>query len=192
MLELFVFGATITVAAWVAGADAHRRVAAARALDRYAAARQLVFVPAKARDASPKVIGAKDEIPFAIDLYRLNGEMRTRVSTDAPRGRSAVLSVGQRDAFAWQREAVLVLGEEAFDRAYLVMTGAHDDADALRDATAPLVLLAELRHGIWLRSDGHKIAISWRGTESDPIVLDAARDAVVLLAGTHRPETPYR
>ena len=108
MLELLVFGATITVAAWVAGADAHRRVAAARAFDRYAGARGLVFVPARARDASPKVSGAKEGIPFVIDLYRLNGDMRTRLSTDAPRGRSAVLSVGQRGAFAWRSAAVLV------------------------------------------------------------------------------------
>lgn len=187
-----MFGATLTLAAWVAGADAHRRVAAARALDRYAAARGLVFVPAPARDASPKVTGSKDEIPFTIDLYRLNGDMRTRVSTDSPRGRAAVLSVGQRNAFAWQKSAVLSLGDATFDDAFIVMTGSNEDAEALRDATAPLLQLSELRHGIWLRSDGHKVAISWRGVESDPVALDAALAAVVLLAGSHRPPMPYR
>ena len=192
MLELFVLGATLSVAAWIAGAGVARRTGAARALDRYAAARGLVYAPPTSPRTSPKVTGASDGIPFVFDLYRLNGEPRTRVSTDAPRGRAAVLSVGQRHAFHWQSEAVLELGEERFDRAYLVLTGADEDAEALREAKEALLLLDALRTGVWLRSDGHKVTLSWRGLESDPVVLDAARDALVLIAARHRAATPYR
>ena len=194
MLELVVFGATLTLAAWAAGADAHRRTSAARALDRYASARGLVFVPApaKPRGASPRVTGAKEGIPYVVDLYRLAGEMRTRISTEAPRGRAALLSVGQRGAFHWKGDAVIALGEPRFDERYVVMAGEGEDADALREASAPLLLLDELRAGVWLRSDGHKVTLSWRGLESDPIVLDAARDALVLVAARHRSHAPYR
>lgn len=192
MLELVVLGVTLTLAAWVAGASAARKTGAARALDRYAAARGLVFAPAPRPRESPTVSGAKEGIPFVFDLYRLNGEMRTRVTTDAPRGRAAVLSVGQRDGFHWGRAPVLTLDEERFDRAYVVMTGTTEDGEALRTAKDPLLLMEGLRKGIWLRSDGHKVTLSWRGLESDPVVLDAARDALVLVAAYHRPGVPFR
>ncbi|MBX3225909.1 MAG: hypothetical protein KIT84_29970 [Labilithrix sp.] len=194
MLELLVLGATLTLAAWAAGSGVHRRTAAARALNLYAVSRGLLFVPAtsKPRGASPRVNGTKDGIVFAIDLYRLHGDIRTRVSTDAPRGRAAVLSVGQRGAFVWEREGVLALGDADFDRAYVVLEGAAEDADVLREVRPLLLKLDELRTGVWLRSDGHKVTISWRGTESDPIVLDAARDALVLIAARHAPHAPYR
>lgn len=194
MLELLVFGATLTLAAWAAGAGAHRRTVAARALDRYAAARGLVFVPApaKPRGASPRVTGTKEGIPYAVDLYRLAGEARTRISTDAPRGRSALLSVGQRGAFQWKSDAVIALGDPRFDERYVVLAGEGEDAEALREASAPLLLLDELRAGVWLRSDGHKVSLSWCGLESDPIVLDAARDALILVATRHRSHAPYR
>jgi len=194
VIELLVLGATITIAVWAAGAGAHRKTNAARALDRYAASRGLVFAPApeKPRGASPKVSGAKEGIPYVFDLYRLGGEMRTRISTDAPRGRAAVLSVGQRGAFNWKSKAVLELGDDAFDRAYVVMLGSDEDGEALRDARVALLVLDALRAGVWLRSDGHKVTLSWRGLESDPVVLDAARDALVLIAARHRPGMPYR
>ena len=192
VLELFVLGATLSIAAWTLGTGAARKSGAAHALDRYAAARGLVYVPPPSPRASPKVAGAKDGIPYVFDLYRLNGEMRTRVTTDAPRGRAAVLSVAQRDAFHWKNGPVLVLGEERFDRAYLVLVGAHEDSEALREAKEPLLLLDELRAGVWLRSDGHRVTLSWRGLESDPVVLDAARDVLVLVAARHRPAAPFR
>lgn len=192
MLELFVLGATLSVAAWIAGAGVARKTGAARALDRYASSRGLVYVPAPTSRESPRVLGAKEGIPYAFDLYRLNGESRTRVSTDAPRGRAAVLSVGQRGAFHWRTGPVLTLGEARFDDAYVVLTGRDEDGEALREATAPLLVLDELRQGVWLRSDGHKVTLSWRGLESDPVVLDAARDALVLIAARHRPENAYR
>lgn len=192
MLELLVLGATVSIAAWIAGAGAMRKTGAARALDRYAAARGHVYVPPPSRHASPRVTGAKDGIPFAFDLYRLSGEPRTRITTDAPRGLAAVLSVGQRDAFEWKSVPVLSLGDEGFDRAYVVVTGTAEDGEALRDAKEPLLRLHELRSGVWLRSDGRKVSLSWCGLESDPVVLDAARDALVLVAARHRPEAPYR
>lgn len=192
MLELFVLGATLSVAAWVAGTGAARRSGAARALDRYAASRGLIYVPPPGPRASPKVTGAKEGIPYVFDLYRLNGESRTRISTDAPRGRAAVLSIGQHDAFHWKSGAVLTLGDEELDRAYVVLTGTDEDGEAIRDAKAPLMVLDELRKGVWLRSDGHKVTLCWRGLESDPVVLDAARDALVLIAARHRPANAYR
>ncbi len=195
MIELLVLGATLTIAAWATGADAHRRGAASRALERYAHARGLRFAPAprSPRGASPRAAGEKDGIPHVIDLYRLGGEVRTRVSTNAPRGRAAILSVSQRGAFAWKTGIAIQLGEPAFDRAYLVVTGAPEDADVLRDAARSLLLLDRLgRQGVWLRSDGQKVTLSWRGPESDPLVLDAAREAVVAIGSRHRPDAPYR
>ena len=108
------------------------------------------------------------------------------------RGHAATLQVGQRDAFVWQRPPVLALGEDRFDRAYVVMLGSSEDADVLRDACDPLLVIHERRAGVWLRSDTHRVSLSWRGLESDPVVLDAARDALLTLATRHRPGMPYR
>jgi len=192
VIELLVLGATVAIAAWAAGASAHRRVSAARALDRYAAARGLVFKPAPDLRASPQVRGTADGIPFVFDLYKLGDEVRTRIMTESPRGHAATLQVGQRDAFVWQRPPVLALGEDRFDRAYVVMLGSSEDADVLRDACDPLLVIHERRAGVWLRSDTHRVSLSWRGLESDPVVLDAARDALLTLATRHRPGMPYR
>jgi hypothetical protein len=194
MIELLVIGATLTIAAWATGAQAHRRSSASRALDRYARSRGLHFAPAPAspRGASPRVLGSKDGIAYVVDLYRLGGEMRTRISSAVDRGRPSVLSVSQRGAFAWKKEAALCLGDAAFDRAYIVTTGAAEDAEGLRQVLPTLLVLAERAQGVWLCCDGWKVTVSWRGMESDPIVLDAAREAVVMVAGWHRPESPYR
>jgi hypothetical protein len=193
VLELLVLGMTLSLVAWAAGAQAHRRGAAARALDRYAQSRGLRFTPAPTmpRGASPRVHGTKDGIDYEVDLYRLRTEMRTRVSAVVARGHAPVLSVAQHGAFAWNKPPVLVLGDAAFDQAYLVTTGAADGADALRTALRSLLRLDE-REGVWLRSDGSSVAVSWRGLEADPQLLDAARDAVVTLARCHTPAKPYR
>jgi hypothetical protein len=192
VIELLILGATVAIAAWAAGASAHRRVSAARALDRYAAARGLVFKPAPDARASPQVRGTAEGVPFVFDLYKLGEEVRTRITTESPRGHAATLQVGQRDAFVWGREPVLALGEERFDRAYVVMMGSAEDADVLKEVCDPLLVIHELRAGVWLRSDMHRVTLSWRGLESDPIVLDAARTALLTLATRHRPGTPYR
>jgi hypothetical protein len=73
-----------------------------------------------------------------------------------------------------------------------VTTGTAQDAEGLRPALRALLLLHDHRRGVWLSSDGHKVMVSWRGMESDPLVLDAARDAVIGVAAWHRPEAPYR
>jgi hypothetical protein len=193
MVELFILGVTASVAAWLAGAPAHRRRVAARALDRYAQSRGLSFVPPPMhpRGASPEVRGEKDGVVFVVDLYRMGDDVRTRVRADVSHGRAPLLSVAQRGAFAWKKPETLRIGDDAFDAAYVVTTGAAEDADGLRSTRRPLLVLDRCE-GVWLSSDGRRVALSWRGMESDPIVLDAARDAVVVVAGWHRPESPYR
>jgi hypothetical protein len=110
----------------------------------------------------------------------------------ASRGCSPILSVSQRNAFSWKKPPSLAIGEASFDRAYVVTTGASEDADGLREALQPLLFLDVRCQGVWLQSDGHKVSVSWRGMESDPLILDAARDAVMTIASWHRPESPYR
>jgi hypothetical protein len=194
MIELLVLGGTLTLAAWAAGAQAHRRSSASRALDRYAQSRGGIFVPApeSPKGASPRVVGYKDGIEYAVDLYRLYGEVRTRVSAMVVRGRSPEISVAQRRAFWIRREATVQLGEADFDDAFLVTAGVAADAECLRETKTSLLLLDHRRSGVWLRSDGHKIALSWIGMESDPVILDAARDVVLTMAASHRPKLPYR
>jgi hypothetical protein len=193
MIELLVIGATLTIAAWATGAQAHRRSAASRALERYARSRGLLFVPAppSPRGASPRVLGEKDELRYAIDLFRLGDEVRTRVSCASARGRAPVVSASQRGAFAWNRPSAVRLADTAFDAAWIVTAGAAEDIEALRAVLRPLSFF-DRRRGVWLSSDGTKTALSWRGMESDPLVLDAAREVVLTVASWHRPDQPYR
>ena len=193
VIELLVIGATLTIAAWATGAQAHRKSTASRSLERYARSRGLVFVPT-APDrprASPQVVGSRDDIRWAVDLHRLSGEMRTRVSAVPARGRAPVLSVLQRGVFTI-REATVQIDDARLERTYVVRTGAAEDLEALRAAASALVFLQDRRKGVWVASDGTKVSVSWRGLESDPLVLDAARDVAILVAGWHRSETPYR
>ena len=193
VIELLVVGATLTIAAWAAGAQAHRKSSASRSLERYARSRGLVFVPTPdgSPHASPRVVGARDEVRWEVDLYRLSGEMRTRVSAVPARGQAPILSVLQRGVFPI-REATIPIDDARLERAYVVRTGGADDLEALCAAASALVFLHDRRKGVWIASDGTKVSVSWRGLESDPLVLDAARDAAVLVAGWHRSETPYR
>ena len=194
MLELAVLAGTLAVAGWAAGAQVHRRIAASRAFDRYSQSRGLVFVPPPPHvgGASPRVVGSKDGVGYVVELFRLDGEVRTRVSATASRGRTPVLSVLQCGVFQTEKEPVLFLGDDAFDRAYIVNAGDPQDVDALRDASPALLVLHERCRGLWLASDGNKVAMSWRGMESDPVVIDAARDVVVGIAAVRSAETPYR
>lgn len=193
MLELVVLAGTLAAAGWVAGAQAHRRIAAARALDRYSQSRGLVFVPTPTHQprTSPRVLGSKDDVAYVVELVRLGPEVRTRVSATTRRGRGPSLSVLQRSAFPTTKCPALVTGDDSFDRAYIVTAGESEDAEGLR-RTSSLMVLEQRCRGVWLASDGLKIAVSWRGTESDPVVIDAARDVVVEVAGWHRSEAPYR
>lgn len=117
--------------------------------------------------------------------------MRTRLSCAAARGRAPVLAIAQRDAFAWNESPAFRVDDEAFDAAYLVTTGVFEDVDVLRSTVRALLQL-DRRDRVWLWSDGLKVTVSWCGMESDPLILDAARDAAVTVAGWHRPDSPYR
>jgi hypothetical protein len=194
VIEILVLGGTLAVAGWLAGAQTHRRLAASRALERYARSRGLVFVPApeSPKGASPRVLGSKDEVAFVVELFRLGKEVRTRVSAVAQRGRAPTLSVLQRNAFLVEREAASSVDAGTFDLAYVVTTGEAADVEALRETTPLLLHLEKTCQGVWLASDGHKVSLSWRGIASDPLVIDAARDAVTSVARWHRPAEPYR
>ncbi len=185
---------TFALAGWSATSHVQRRHAASRALERYARSRGLLFVPAPARPrgASPRVVSAEDEMRWEVDLFRLGGVVRTRVLAPARSGRSPTLSLLQRDAFEIPNAAPVALGNETFDRAYTVMNGAIEDFEALRDVMPTLLVLARRAEGIWLSSDGANVALSWRGAEGPPLVIDSARDVVVHLAGRHRAQSAYR
>ncbi len=184
---------TLAAAGWAAGAKAHRRASAARALARYAQGRGLVYVPPpeRPRGASPRVVGSHHDVPFVIELVRLRGVVRTRLSADARDPGAPPLSVVQRSAFASSSSAI-VTGDDAFDRAYQVTKGTGADAEAVRDVAAPLLALDARCSDVWLGCDGKKIAVSWRGATLDPAALDAARDAVVCAARWQRSVVPYR
>jgi hypothetical protein len=130
-------------------------------------------------------------IDFRVDLYRLGGEVRTRICSVAARGRAPILSVAHRGAFSWRKRVSITTGDAAFDQAYVVTTGTAEDAERLH-AVARELLVFTSRDGVWLHSDGRKVTMSWRGMESDPLVLDAARDAVVKVASWRDTDSPYR
>ena len=49
------------------------------------------------------------------------------------------------------------------------------------------------RRGVVLSSDATRVAFTWEGIETNPLLLDAARDAVTALAQMHAPSSsPYR
>lgn len=193
MIELLFIGASIAIAAGAAGVRRHRRSAASHALLSYAASRRLVFVPAPANPAgaSPRVRGTKDGIAYVLDFHRLGADVRTRVSACASCGAASALSVLQRESFS-TRAAALRVGSETFDRTYVVTSGVAADTEALRPILALLLVLAKGRSGVWLQSDARGTSISWLGTEADPTLLDAARDATVAIAACRRTESPFR
>ena len=49
------------------------------------------------------------------------------------------------------------------------------------------------RRAVLLSSDGTRVALTWEGIETNPLLLDAARAAVTALATMHAPSSsPYR
>ena len=194
MLELVILGATLALAA--SGAQARRRVHAARALERYAQWRSHLFVPGKRRKESPRVEGVKNEIAFTIDLVRIKGNLRTRVTAPVSKGPGARIAVVQRGAIGRAlrtRDAdETVVGIDAFDHAYRLHGMSPDEARVwLEESMKDLVCLDE-RSDVWLGSDGATVTLAWSGVERNPMLLDSARDVVVSLASWHRPEFPYR
>ncbi len=176
MLELVVIGATLALAAGASGAQLHRRHLAARTLAQYATSRQHVFVPAPTapRGASPRVEGERGDVRFVVDLYRLGDVVRTRVSTHASHGQLPRVSAVKRRG------------------PWVVQAPTPDDEHAVRHHAGEVMRLLDRRSDVTLACDGSRIALSWQGIETNPLLLDAARDAVTSLAGLRRPHAPYR
>lgn len=191
-----MLGATLALAAGASGAQARRRIHAAKALERYAQWRQHRYVPGKKRRESPRVEGVKNEIAFTIDLVRVKGHLRTRVTAAVAKGPGARIAVVQRGALGRalrSREAdETVVGVDAFDDAYRLHGMSPDEARVwLEESMKDLVCLDE-RSDVWLGSDGATVTLAWSGVERNPMLLDSARDVVVSLASWHRPPLPYR
>ena len=196
MIELVVLGATLAIAAGASGAQARRRILAARTLERYARWRAHLYVPAKRGKESPRVEGSKGDVAFTIDLVKISGHLRTRVCAPVTKGPGARIAVVQRGALGRALHARAAdetpVGLPTFDTAYRIHGMAPDEARAwLEESMAHLVCLDE-RSDVWLGSDGAKVTLAWGGVEMNPLLLDAARDVVVSLASWHRPEFPYR
>jgi hypothetical protein len=173
LIELVVIGATLALAAGASGAQLHRRILASRALAAYATSRRHVFVPAPdaPRGASPRVEGKRDEVPFAIDLYKLRDIVRTRVSANVVCGRLPRFEITRSRA----------------------LTETPDDAESIGHHAGDVLKALRSRRSVVLSSDGTRVALTWEGIETNPLLLDAARDAVTALATLHAPaSSPYR
>jgi hypothetical protein len=196
VIELVLLGASLALAAGASGAQARRRIHAARTLERYAQWRGHVYVPGKRRKASPRVEGMKSDVTFTIDLVRVKGHLRTRVTAPVSKRPGARVAVVQRSALGralgGREDGETVVGIDAFDNAYRLHGMAPDEARAwLEESMKDLVCLDE-RSGVWLGSDGATVTLAWSGVERNPMLLDSARDVVVSLASWHRPDFPYR
>lgn len=173
MLELVVIGATLVLAAGASGAQLHRRFLASRSLAAYATSRRHLFVPAPEtpRGASPRVEGKRDEVAFSIDLFKRRDIVRTRVSANVVCGRLPRFEISRGR--------------------YLTET--PDDALSIRHHAGDALGALRARRSVVLSSDGARVALSWEGIETNPLLLDAARDAVTALATMHAPgSSPYR
>jgi len=177
MLELVVIGATLALAAGASGAQLHRRILAARTFAEYATSRKHVFVPApsKPKGASPRVEGERDNVRFAIDLYRLGDIVRTRVATTLTHAHLGKFSAVRRRGGTYDFTA-----------------DSHDLEEAVRLHSGDALATLSARPDVWLAGDGARITISWQGIETNPLLLDAACELVTSLATVQRPCQPYR
>jgi|GEM_PF-3585279 len=198
MIELVVLGATLALAAGASGATVRRRLVAARSFEQYARRRSHRFVPAPRGGQSPRIEGAKDDVPFTVDFVRVSGAVRTRIRAPVVKGPGAKLAVVQKGVLAralggsdaGRRDDAV--GIPAFDAAYEMHGMAPDEARAwVAGVLAALTCLDE-RRDVWIGSDGVTVTMLWGGVEKNPVLIDAARDLTVSLASWHRPETPYR
>jgi hypothetical protein len=196
MIELVVLGATLAIAAGASGAQARRRILAARTLERYARWRSHLYVPAARRKDSPRVEGTKTDVAFTIDLVKIKGHLRTRVRAPVTKGPGARIAVVQRGslgrALRTKGGGEVEVGIEAFDRAYRVHGMAPNEARAWLEGTIENLVCLDERSDVWLGSDGATVTLAWGGVEMNPLLLDSARDVVVSLASWHRPDFPYR
>lgn len=173
MIELVVIGATLALAAGASGAQIHRRILASRSLAAYATSRRHLFVPPPEapRGASPRVEGKRDGVPFAIDLYKLRDIVRTRVSANVVCGRLPRFEITRRS----------------------FVTETPDDSESIRHHAGDALRALRSRRSVVLSSNGTRVAFTWEGIETNPLLLDAARDAVTALATLHAPSSsPYR
>lgn len=196
MIELVVLGATLALAAGASGAQARRRIVAARTLERYAKWRSHLFVPAARRKESPRVEGTLNDVTFTIDLVRVSGHLKTRVRAPVTKASSAKIAIVQRGAIGralgTRAHEESPVGIASFDDAYRVHGMAPDEAKAWLEKTMEDLVCLDERHDVWLGSDGGAVTLTWSGVEMNPVLLDSARDVVVSLAAWHRPEFPYR
>ena len=196
MIELLVLGATLAIAAGASGAQARRRIVAARTLERYAKWRSHLFVPGKRRRDSPRVEGTKSDVAFTIDLVKVSGHLRTRVCAPVTKGPGARIAVVQRGAIGralrTRTADEVEVGIVAFDNAYRMHGMAPDEAKAWLEGSMKDLVCLDERTDVWLGSDGATVTLAWGGVEMNPMLLDSARDIVVSLASWHRPEFPYR
>lgn len=163
----------MALAAGASGAQLHRRILASRSLAAYATSRRHVFVPPpeSPKGASPRVEGERDDVRFVIDLYKRRDIVRTRIAVDVTRVRLPRFE--------------LALGR--------LSTDTPDDAEAIRHLAGDALRTLRSRRGVVLSSDGARVAMSWEGVETNPLILDAARDAVTALASMRATTgLPYR
>lgn len=196
MIELVVIGATLALAAGASGARARRRIVASRTLERYATWRSHSYVPAPRRKESPRVEGTKDDVAFTIDLVKIAGSIKTRVRAPVTKGSSAKVAVVQRGALGRalraRAEGEVPVGVPSFDHSYRLHGMVPDEARAWLEGSLQDLVCLDERSDVWLGSDGATVTLTWAGVEMNPLLLDAARDLAVSLAGWHRPEFPYR
>lgn len=197
MLELVVLGATLAIAAGASGAHVRRRLHAARALERYAQWRSHLYVPGAQRSDSPRVEGVKNEVAFVIELVRVRGQLRTRVTAPVSKGPGARIAIVQRTGLGRALRSrsdgdEAPVGIDAFDDAYRLHGMAPDEARLWLDGSMKDLVCLDERRDVWLGSDGATVTLAWSGIERNPMLLDSARDIVVSLASWHRPDFPYR
>lgn len=195
ILEIGVIAATIALAVGAKDAERRRRRRALDTFETYARARSLFYVPPPKYPAgsSPRIEGKSNSAAFAVDLYRLGSEVRTRATAKTLRGVAPSIAIVQRGFFMRASAPVVaVSGDASFDRAYAVSGATAEDMSALREVVVPALVMLDGREGVSLVCSGDEVRLSWSGVETDPLVLDAARDTVVSIATMHRSATPYR
>lgn len=190
--------ATIAAVAGVKGAAAHQRHLAGRTLERYARVRGHAYAPEATTSGrrSPRVDGTKDEVAFAIDFCRIKSTLSTRVSAVVVRPPAPRLAIVQRGGIAralrFDEDGAVGFVDPRVDEAYRVRGASPADARSLLADHEALLASLDRRSGVWVACDGVRASITWAGVETDPVVLDAARDLAIAAARWHRPEAPYR
>jgi len=168
VVELVVIGATLALAAGASGFEGWRRIAGARALDRFATWKKCSYAPPNAEAKSARAFGTREGLAFAIDFCRVDGKPHTRVVVDSAAARLARVTVQRR------RGAYIVYGLDPADTEELLSS------------------CSKIERDVTLTSDGHRMSVVWRGLETDPIAMDSAVDLAIAACRFERPDAPYR